>query len=111
MVYKETYNNYEIIIGKNREENDELVKKMLVHPNKKNILWFHLRYISSPHGFIIGEKPNSYIIYRTACHVKRFSSQKIIPNTIINYTQIENIKPTKVLGEVVITGKTQTICI
>jgi len=111
MVYKETYNTYDIIIGRNRDENNRLVKEMLEHPNKDNILWFHLRYIPSPHGFIIGENPNSYVIYKAASYVKKFSSEYNVMNTIVNYTNIKNISSTNVPGQVMIHGKTKTICI
>ena len=109
MVYIETYENFTIKIGRNDEENDNLIKE-----GGQNDLWFHIKNNPSPHGIIhcdTKEEPTKDVIYKTAELVKSFSKYKDLSKITIIYTKLKNIKRTDVLGSVIIKNKTKEVVI
>ena len=109
MVYIETYENFTIKIGKNDEENDNLIKE-----GGQNDLWFHIKNNPSPHGIIHSdtkEEPTKDVIYKTAELVKSFSKYKDLSKITIVYTKLKNIKRTNILGSVIIKNKTKEIIV
>ena len=109
MVYIETYENFTIKIGRNDEENDNLIKE-----GGQNDLWFHIKNNPSPHGIIHSdtkEEPTKDVIYKTAELVKSYSKYKDLSKITIIYTKLKNIKRTDVLGSVIIKNKTKKLVI
>lgn len=93
----ETNKEYTVIIGKNKNENDLIIRQS--HPRD---LWFHLQGISSPHiilqtqGDIIPKKYINQIVRLFPLHKSGLSSRF---NVI--YTEIQNVKLTNVPGTVI----------
>ncbi len=100
----ELQKEYTLLIGRNRNENDKLVRE-----SDPTDLWFHLQDVSGPH-FVLqtggDEIPKKYL----NMIVGLFREYKTgLPSryTVI-YTEIQNVKPTKVPGTV-ITSKTRSL--
>tara|TARA_Y100001970_G_scaffold269017_1_gene360913 strand:+ start:352 stop:669 length:318 start_codon:yes stop_codon:yes gene_type:complete len=89
--------NIIILIGENSEENDNLIKE-----KNKKYFWFHLKNGPSPHGIIKTDKPTNKQIYICANLVKENSKQKNMKNVYVEYTQLKNIRSTKILGTVIL---------
>ena len=109
MVYIETYENFNIKIGRNDEENDKIIKE-----GSQNDLWFHIKNNPSPHGIIhcdTIEEPSKDVIYKTAELVKSFSKYKDLSKITIIYTKLKNIKRTNILGSVIIKNKTKEVIV
>jgi len=90
---------YEIQIGKNKLENDELVRKA-----KSTDIWFHIANAPSCHVVLIAHNEKSLpkqVIKRCACLCKSNSSSSSIKNCEIIYTTISNIECTDILGQVI----------
>jgi predicted ribosome quality control (RQC) complex YloA/Tae2 family protein len=93
----ETNKEYTVFIGKNKNENDLIIKNS--HPND---LWFHLQGVSSPHivlqtqGDTIPKRYISQIVHLFPLHKSGLGSRF---NVI--YTEIKNIKLTNVPGTVI----------
>lgn len=93
-------NTYEILIGQNKHENSELVCS-----SHEDDLWFHVQDMPSCHVIlrhVIGvKKYPKQVIKRCAYLCKINSKSKILPKCDIIYTNLSNITPTDVIGEVV----------
>jgi predicted ribosome quality control (RQC) complex YloA/Tae2 family protein len=90
---------YEIQIGKNKLENDELVRH-----SSPNDIWFHIANAPSCHVVLIAHNEKSLpkqVIKRCACLCKSNSSSSSIKNCEIIYTTISNIECTDILGQVI----------
>jgi predicted ribosome quality control (RQC) complex YloA/Tae2 family protein len=98
-------------IGKNKEENFDVIKK-----GTNNDLWFHANNISSCHVVAIipvdiERRDIRYIIKMGALLCKNNTNKiKNIKNIEILYTKIENIEMTDVQGKV-ITNKQNIIIV
>ena len=91
MVYQEIYNEkYQIQIGRNQYENDQLVKSA----NQKS-LWFHLGGgLPSPHGILTpieGDEISKDAIYHTAELIKNYSKYKNLPKVSVEYLPIQYV--------------------
>jgi len=92
---------HEIVIGKNRHHNTELVRAASPHD-----LWFHVANKPSPH-LILKVPVTTTIITRTllkqcALLCKSKSSFKSIPKLLVHYTKISNLQCTEIPGKVLI---------
>lgn len=102
---------YEIQIGKNKFENDELVRNA-----SPNDIWFHIANAHSCHVILITRNENiktkalpKQVLKRCACLCKSNSSSNSIKNCEIIYTSISNIECTDVLGQVIATNTKKII--
>ena len=91
---------YNIIIGKNRFKNWEIIDS-----SKETDIWFHVENESSSHVILQTNTPLSQIprqvIKRCACLCKSNSKSKCIQKCPIIYTTINNIVKTDTVGQVV----------
>jgi len=100
--------NYIYKIGNNATENDQLIDN-----SDKLDTWFHLDGFPSCHGVINCpiDQLSKQTIYLCAINIKKNSKFKKLCNVNVIYTQIENIKKTDKLGEVILLKKCKTILI
>ena len=116
-MYSEIFNgNYQIRLGKNKEENDRIIRT-----SPQTALWFHLKDFQSAHAVVTNisnVKKSGICIYdkeviiRAATLVKE--NAKIGVNNLhkvsVNYLPIKNVKRTEIPGQVILT-KTPNIVI
>ena len=102
---------YEIQIGKNKFENDELIRHA-----KLTDIWFHIANAPSCHVILTTSTENikiktlpKQVIKRCACLCKSNSSSNSVKNCEIIYTTISNIEFTEVLGQVIATNTKKII--
>jgi len=89
---------YDIIIGKNAQENWNIIDNA-----KSDDWWFHIDDFPSCHVIlktIENIKPSKKIINYCACLCKENSKLKNNKNVKIIYTQIKNIKKADIVGSV-----------
>ena len=112
--------NYSIKIGKNKTENDHLVKT-----SAKTDIWFHVngaprvftKRVNMPSSHVVllnTEKLNKIprqVIKRCACLCKSNSSSKSELNCEIIYTEMANVMPTEHEGQVTVNGLSKIIVI
>lgn len=93
------YDNYQIFIGKNKHENDDLIKS-----SSPNDIWFHLEDYSSPHVVVKlkDTKLTKKIIVQASLFVKENSKYKSQKNVTVIWCKIENIILTNIPGNVII---------
>lgn len=100
----------EILIGKNKHHNWELVDAAEPHD-----IWFHLSDGPSSHCILVtgGEIPDRKQLKQVAVICKQHSKAKSMKNVEINYTPISNIKKNVKAGPgaVIITGECKSFCI
>lgn len=98
IIVDENDKEYILQIGENQNENDILIKT-----NNQNDLWFHIDKISGPH-FVLkngGDSiPKRYLNYIAGLFPNYKSNLTKRYNVI--YTEIKNVKLTKVPGQVTI---------
>lgn len=98
IIVDENDKEYILQIGENQNENDTLIKT-----NNQNDLWFHIDNISGPH-FVLkngGDSiPKRYLNYIAGLFPNYKSNLTNRYNVI--YTEIKNVKLTKVLGQVTV---------
>jgi predicted ribosome quality control (RQC) complex YloA/Tae2 family protein len=96
---KLTIDGIEIMIGKNKFENQEILSNM----NNKDT-WFHIYNLPSPHLMAIGSYKNfsKKQLYLIALELKKNSKYKKINNIEIMYTLRENIILTNTPGKVIV---------
>ena len=101
MVYTEVFEEvYNIQIGRNELENDQLIKGA-----SQNSLWFHMKDMPSPHGilsFSVGIEPSREAIRHIAELVKGYSKARGLSKATVEYTQITNVKRTTKPGLVIL---------
>ena len=101
--------DYEIFIGRNKQENWDIIDK-----SNQTDIWFHVANASSSHIFLKTEEPINKIpkqvITRCACLCKSYSSSASVKKCEIIYTTISNIQKGEHVGEV-ITQNTKKIVI
>ena len=96
----EQFKNYELRLGKNKNENDQLITKAT-----ENDYWVHISEYPSGHCIIVNEKDEKIprnILKRACCLVKQHSKYSSSKNIVFDITQIKYIEKTDVLGEVLI---------
>ena len=84
-------------LGKNAKENFELIDCA-----SKDDYWFHIDDEPSGHCIVAHNIMTKEIIITASLMVKENSKFKDKKNVKIIYTQISNIKKTKILGQVII---------
>ncbi len=105
-----SYKNFDIIAGKNPEQNDEISLKI----SNKADLWFHTRGIPGSHVIIrtkSGEKMPNEVIVRAATIAAYFSKAKKSAKVPVSYTLAKNVAKKKGMppGMVTISGETTLI--
>lgn len=116
----ETYNNISYYIGKNAQENWELLDKF--KKENENYVWFHLN--SFPSGYVIMKitmeelnenlgnisksELEQYLI-QGALFCKENSKYRNYTNLKIVYTTLKKLTKTDKVGEVIISGKKNII--
>lgn len=102
--------NYSIKIGRNKTENDHLVKT-----SAKTDIWFHVNNASSSHVVLLNtEKLNTIpkqVIKRCACLCKSNSSSKSEIKCEIIYAEMANVMPTEHEGQVTVNSLSKIIVI
>ena len=97
------------MIGQNANDND-----FIINQGKQTDIWFHLANLPSCHVIISCDKKypiTKQMIYYCALLVKQNTKYKNIKKVCINYTELKNVKRTKISGKVMIKGKMKTIVI
>ena len=108
-------NNITYKLGRNAQENFLLIDEALFI--NENYWWFHLDGIPSGHCIIFSEDINKEMIQYAGTLVKQYSKLKDNKDCKKNkkakivYTQIKNVAKTKTVGQVLLTGLTNTISI
>jgi predicted ribosome quality control (RQC) complex YloA/Tae2 family protein len=103
-----TFEDNTIYIGRNQEENDLIISKA-----KQTDFWFHLADFPSCHVILSCDKKrpmNNKMIEYCAKLTKENTKHKYRKVKVI-YTQMKNIRKTKVKGQVTIKGKVKTIVV
>ena len=110
-MYTEVFNaEYHIRVGKNQQENDNIVRT-----SSQSALWFHLKDFPSAHAVVTNiVKPGKYdnaVIIRAATLVKDNAKQGVnnLQRVSVNYLPIKNVKRTEILGQVLLTKTPKTI--
>ena len=102
--------NYSIHIGRNKKEND-----VLVRTSAKTDIWFHAYGVPSAHIILVtAEKLNAIpkqVIKRCACLCKSNSSMKSESKCGIIYTEVANVLPTEHEGQVTVNDSRKIIFI
>ena len=99
------------VIGQNATENFQIIDD-----SQPNDLWFHVAEFPSCHVIAkindvmssINRKDIKYIVKQGAILCKQYSKYKSVKNLDINYTEINNVQKTSVVGSV-ITSNTKII--
>ena len=97
----EKYENYNLSLGKNKTENDQLITDA-----EDNDYWVHIS--EYPSGHCIIENPENIkiprkVLKRACCLVKQHSKRNSIKNLSFDITQIKYIEKTNILGQVIVT--------
>lgn len=111
MVFTEISSDYEMYVGRNQNENDALLRKF---HHEKNVTWFHLKNMPSPHGFLVCKSNNipSELIYRTAVHVKKFSKAKRMEVPVdVSWLPLRDIILTDTPGLVMLKKTPNNVCV
>ena len=96
-------------LGKNAKENFELIdESFFLNPN---YWWFHVDEHPSGHCVVFSDILNRENIIFAAKLVKEHSKLKLNNKVKIIYTQIKNIKKTKICGQVIILNKPNIITV
>jgi len=95
-------NNIIYKLGKNANENFKLIDETL--DMNENFWWFHLNDYPSGHCVIYTDHLEKSMLLIAGKLIKQYSKQKNSKNVKIVYTQLKNLKKTKVIGQVIIKG-------
>lgn len=106
MYITESIEGNTIQIGRNKDENDNLVKE-----SEPDWIWFHTDKGPSPHGVIQTDCPTKQEIYQTALLVKERSKLKNLRQVKINYCPVKNLKPTSTPGEVILKRRPKMVLV
>jgi predicted ribosome quality control (RQC) complex YloA/Tae2 family protein len=105
----EQFQNYELRLGKNQKENDELITDA-----SENDYWVHIKEYPSGHCIIANPeniKIHRKILKRACCLVKQHSKYSSIKKLEFTITQIKYIKKTDIIGQVIVPNLTKTITV
>jgi predicted ribosome quality control (RQC) complex YloA/Tae2 family protein len=110
-MYTEVFNgNYHIRLGKNKQENDTIIRT-----SPQTALWFHLKDFPSAHAVVTNiVKPGVYdkeVIIRASTLVKDNAKQGVnnLQKLSVNYLPIKNVRRTEIPGQVFLTKTPKTI--
>jgi predicted ribosome quality control (RQC) complex YloA/Tae2 family protein len=99
-IFEDEYQEWQIFIGKNKEENWQLIDDA-----SPTDIWFHVHEIPSCHVILKTDQDlrtiDKKVLKRCALLCKMNSKAKTEKKTSIMYTQIQNVKKTKNIGEVI----------
>ena len=101
------FKEYDILIGQNEKENDQLVKT-----SDPNDYWLHLYGVPSPHAVIKNpseKRIHQKILKRAAYLVKINSKFKSQSKISVDITRIKHLETTEKLGSVILHGLTKQI--
>jgi predicted ribosome quality control (RQC) complex YloA/Tae2 family protein len=104
---EEQFRGYIIRVGKNKNENDELITKA-----SPEDYWLHLSNVPSPHCIIInpsGKRIHNKIVKHAAYLTKKHSKYASILKIDIDVTRIKFIKKTNKKGLVTVANVIRTI--
>lgn len=87
------YNDVLIRVGRNNIQNDYLLK----HANR-NHYWFHIDQYHGSHVIVCSSELTDELIVFAATLAAQYSQAKTASNVSVNYTQVRNVKRTKVKG-------------
>lgn len=107
MIKDNTFEDNLILIGKNAEENDIIIKN-----SKQNDVWFHLANLSSCHVVIKCTKKhpiNKEMIQYCAEVCKANTKYKELKSVVVNYCDIKQVMRTNIPGKVELKGKVNSI--
>ena len=96
----EEFQNYELRLGKNKKENDQLITDA-----SDNDYWVHISNYPSGHCIIANPeniKIDKKILKRACCLVKQHSKYSSIKKLKFDITQIKYIEKTHILGQVIV---------
>jgi predicted ribosome quality control (RQC) complex YloA/Tae2 family protein len=96
----EEFQNYELRLGKNKKENDQLITDA-----SDNDYWVHISNYPSGHCIIANPeniKIDKKILKRACCLVKQHSKCSSIKKLKFDITQIKYIEKTRILGQVIV---------
>ena len=90
----EEFNNYTIFIGKNKNENDQLITA--ANPDD---FWIHLSDFPSGHAIIKGKKSKipRKVLKRACILIKQNSKYKSEKNLCFDITQVKHLEKTTVI--------------
>lgn len=104
-----TENNIIYKLGRNSKENFDLIDEAEnINPD---YWWFHLDDYPSGHCVIFSDDIDIQMILIASNLVKQYSKLKADKKVKVAYTQIKNVKKTKILGRVLLHGVTKIISI
>jgi predicted ribosome quality control (RQC) complex YloA/Tae2 family protein len=95
-----------VYLGENQKENDTLVKEC-----DGCDTWFHVADHPSGHAIYTGDDPSNDAVARVASLVKEQSKLKNLKKVKVNYILLKHVKPTKTLGQVVLTKSPDTVIV
>ena len=104
-----TFKQHKIIIGKNQDENDQIITDA-----EPDDYWLHLSDFPSPHVIIKNPskiKINHKIIKQAAYQLKINSKYRKVENLNIDITKIKHLKKTNIKGMVIINEMLKNISI
>ena len=101
-MYSEIFNmDYEIHVGANQAETEDLVKKAPQHA-----MWFHLKDFPSAHAVVVNTAKtyDADVIKRAATLVKERAAPGIraLQNVGVNYLPIKYVRRTETPGKVIL---------
>jgi predicted ribosome quality control (RQC) complex YloA/Tae2 family protein len=104
---EEQFRGYIIQVGKNENENDELISKA-----SPEDYWLHLSDVPSPHCIILNpskKRIHNKVVKHAAYLTKKHSKYANIPKIKIDVTRIKFIEKTNKKGLVTVTNINKTI--
>ncbi|NLY62249.1 MAG: fibronectin/fibrinogen-binding protein [Erysipelothrix sp.] len=87
------YNDISIKVGRNNIQNDYLLKQA-----HRNDYWFHVADYHGSHVLVSASELSDDIIEFAATLAAQYSQISTAENVTVNYTQVRNIKKTKIKG-------------
>ena len=94
-----SHQDYEVLIGENKEENDSLVRE-----SDDKDYWIHISEYPSAHGVIRNPSKKRVplqVIKRVCVFIKERSSKcKSMKKLLFDVARIEHVKPTEKVGQV-----------
>ena len=99
-------NGVEISIGKNAIANDFLCKN-----SEPDEYWLHLQCDSSPHAIVHNHIEDENDLLEAAQLVKKYSKLKHKNKVKVSYCQVQFIKTTKSIGQVILLTEPKCLCV
>ena len=96
----ETFENYQLKLGKNKNEND-----LLITESDDDDYWLHISEYPSGHCIISNPKSEKIarkVLKRACCLIKQHSKYSSMKKLSFDITQIKHIEKTDILGKVIV---------